>query len=58
MALAIGGHSGFASVTDEHIGVAHDIHQVLAPGQPYAFEILAIEESGNQTIAAQSFSTE
>jgi hypothetical protein len=33
-------------------------HEFLAPGQPYAFEILAIEASGNQTIAAQSFSTE
>jgi len=32
--------------------------EFLQPASPYEFEILAIEQSGNQTIAAQEFSTQ
>lgn len=32
--------------------------EFLAPGTPYKFEVLAIEESGNQTLSSSEFETE
>jgi len=33
------------------------VSEFLAPGSPYEWEVLAIEESGNQTISALFFRT-
>jgi hypothetical protein len=56
-------HQGFgASVFSVHVPSTVTSMRVpsefLEPASPYAFEVLAIEESGNQTLTSRSFETQ
>jgi hypothetical protein len=55
-------HQGFgASIFSVHVPASITSMRVpsefLQPASRYAFEVLAIEESGNQTLAARGFET-